>query len=79
MKFSEKTIDKLVNKLIGNPNIKDKEKIILDRYYNSGDSFSKKIRDFKFEAWKLDEGLDSLSYEFSKFYENFIKNHPIEK
>lgn len=43
MKFSEKNLDMLVNKLIGNPNINDKEKIILDRYYNSGDSFSKKL------------------------------------
>lgn len=37
--------------------------------------------DFKNEARKLtlDEGLDYFSDEFYKFYEDFIKDNPIDK
>lgn len=79
MKFNEKMLDRLVDKLIGNPNINTKEKIILNRYYNSEESFSRKIRALKSESLKLelDEGYDFLSDEFSIFYETFIKNHPL--
>lgn len=79
MALNEKTFNKFVEKLVSNSNINDKEKIILNRYYNSGDSFSKKIRDFKHDAWKLKlkEGLDSLSDEFYDFYERvkIMKNY----
>ena len=76
MALNERNFDKFVEKLVSNSNINDKERVILNRYYNSGDSFSKKIRDFKHDAWKLQlkEGLDSLSDEFYDFYKR-AKNH----